>query len=179
MPPPAPPYGPALRQPDQTSCGAACVVVAELLRSSSAAEPTAATFAREVLDTHRRLVRPVDAVGRAQVPWPPALGTPPWAVANALQRIEGVGYRTRLVRWSPSSAYAIVVTAVATHPVALYIGSSLMPRHVVLAVSAGASGLSVYDPASGALITVTQEAFVGSTLRIAGWNVPWFVVAAP
>ncbi|GAA1965418.1 hypothetical protein GCM10009798_27140 [Nocardioides panacihumi] len=173
-----PPYGPALRQPDQTSCGAACVVVAGLLRSPAAA-PTAASFAHDVLDTHRRLVQPVDAVGRAQVPWPPALGTPPWAVAKALQDIEGVPYRTRVARWSASSAYAIVVTAVATHPVALYIGSSLMPRHVVLAVSAGSAGLSVYDPASGGLVTVTQEAFVGSSLRIAGWNVPWFVVAGP
>jgi len=166
-----------LRQPDETSCGAACVVVAGLLRSSGA-EPTAASFARDVLDTHRRLVRPVDSAGRAQVPWPPALGTPPWAVASALQGIEGVAYRARIVRWSASSAYAVVVTALATHPVALYIGSSLMPRHVVLAVSAGASGLSVYDPASGALVTVTQEAFAGSSLRVAGWDVPWFVVAA-
>jgi hypothetical protein len=169
------PYGPTLRQPDQTSCGAACVVAARLLQSPDP-PPTAASFTKEVLETHRRLVRAVDGTGRAQMPWPPALGTPPWAVANALQQIEGVRYATRLARWSRSAAYATAVTAVAKHPVAIFIGSTLTPRHVTLAVSAGSDGLSVYDPASGALVTVTQHAFAGSTLHVAGWDVPWFVV---
>jgi hypothetical protein len=174
------PYGPALRQPDQTSCGAACVVVARLRRAStgSATEdgPGLASFAQEVLETHRRLVRPVDAAGRAQLPWPSALGTPPWAVARALTGIEGVRYRTRVARWSRSTAFATVVTAVATHPVALYIGSSVLPRHVVLAVTAGSEGLSVYDPASGGLVTIPQDWFTAATLHVAGWDVPWFAV---
>jgi hypothetical protein len=170
-----PPYGPTLRQPDQTSCGAACVVVARLLRSPDPA-PSADAFGRDVLDTHRQLVRPSDAGGRAQLPWPPSLGTPPWAVARALSASEGVSYRTRLARWSRSSPYASTVSAVAMHPVALYIGSTTMPRHVVLAVSAGPDGLAVYDPASGRLVTVTRASYVGSHLGIAGWDVPWFVV---
>jgi hypothetical protein len=169
------PYGPTLRQPDQTSCGAACVVVARLLRSEDAA-PTADSFARDVLEEHRRLVRPVAPSGRAQLPWPPALGTPPWAVADALRASEGVGYRTRLARWSRSPLFATAMTAVATHPVALYIGSGLLPRHVVLAVGAGPQGLSVYDPASGGLVTVTQRAFVSGRLAVAGWHTPWFAV---
>jgi hypothetical protein len=65
---------------------------------------------------------------------------------------------------------------VATHPVALYIGSPTLPRHVVLAVSAGSDGLSAYDPASGDLVTITQAAFVSARLRVAGWDVPWFAV---
>ncbi|MDH2413702.1 hypothetical protein [Nocardioides sp. CER19] len=170
-----PPYGPTLRQPDQTSCGAACVVVARLLASPDA-EPTPQSFSREVLDTHRRLVGTVAPGGRAQLPWPSTLGTPPWAVAHALRPIEDVGYGTRLARWSPSAAFATAATAVAQHPVALYIGSSVMPRHVVLAVSAGPDGLSVYDPASGGLSTVGHHAFVSGKLGIAGWDVPWFVV---
>lgn len=171
------PYGPTLRQPDQTSCGAACVVVARMLASPGAA-PTADSFSREVLETHRQLIRPVDSVGRAQIPWPHALGTPPWAVANALREIERTRYVSKVARWSRSAAYTIAVTAVAEHPVALYIGSTMSPRHVVLAVSAGSDGLSVYDPASGRLVTVAQRAFVDSQLRVAGWNVPWFVVSA-
>lgn len=167
-----PPYGPSLRQPDQTSCGAACVVVARMRR-----EPTAPTsFAEEVLDTHRRLVGTVDPGGRAQLPWPPALGTPPWAVARALREIERTRYVARVVRWSRSAAFATTATAVATHPVALYIGSPTLPRHVVLAVSAGSDGLSAYDPASGDLVTITQAAFVSARLRVAGWDVPWFAV---
>jgi hypothetical protein len=169
-----PPYGAALRQPDQTSCGAACVVLARMLRSSAAP----ASFSEEVLDTHRRLVRPLDAAGRAQLPWPPALGTPPWALARALGEIEASRYVTHVARWSRSAAFATVVTAVAMHPAALFIGSTLTPRHVVLAVSAGSDGLSVYDPASGDLVTITQAAFVSARLRVAGWNVPWFAVLA-
>lgn len=172
-----PPFGPTLRQPDQTSCGAACVVVARLLRSADAA-PTPQEFAQEVIDVHRRLVGTVDPSGRAQLPWPPALGTPPWAVARALGAEEGVAYRTRVARWSPSAAYATAVTSVATHPVAVYIGSALTPRHVLLAVSAGADGLSVYDPASGGLVMISQHAFTGASMHVAGWNVPWFVVQA-
>jgi hypothetical protein len=93
-----------------------------------------------------------------------------------LEEIEGVRYGSRVARWSRSTAFATAVTAVAQHPVALYIGSSVSPRHVVLAVSAGSDGLSVYDPASGGLVTVDQRAFTGSKLRVAGWDVPWFVV---
>jgi len=167
-----PPYGPALRQPDQTSCGAACVVVARMLREPSAP----VSFSEEVLATHRQLVGAVDPGGRAQLPWPPALGTPPWAVARALREIERTRYVARVVRWSRSPAFATMVTAVATHPVALYVGSPTLPRHVVLAVAAGSDGLSVYDPASGDLVTVSQAAFVSARLRVAGWDVPWVAV---
>ena len=167
------PFGPALRQPDRTSCGAACVVVARLLHAGTAAP---GSFGDDVLAEHRRLVRAVGAGGRAQLPWPPALGTPPWAVGNALAQIEGVPYRSRVVRWSRGAAYASIVAAVAAHPVALYIGSSVLPRHVVLALSSDASGLSVYDPASGGLVTVPRDWFVDATLHVAGWDVPWFAV---
>lgn len=167
------PFGPTLRQPDQTSCGASCVVVAGLLRSPA---PDLRSFQRDVRDMHRRLVRPADPRGGAQLPWPPALGTPPWAVAHALETIEDVRYRTRIARWSRSAAFALAVTGVATHPVALYIGSRTLPRHVVLAIGATSAGLSVYDPASGGLVTVTQGAFAGATLGVAGWDVPWFAV---
>jgi hypothetical protein len=171
------PFGPTLRQPDQTSCGAACVVVDRLLRTPGAA-PTATSFAQDVLETHRQLVSSSDGRGQAQIPWPSGLGTPPWAVGRALSATEGVPYRTRVARWSASSAFATAVTSVATRPVALYLGSSMIPRHVVLAISAGTDGLSVYDPASGELVTITQAAWVGSRIHVAGWDVPWFVVQA-
>ncbi|SFC74155.1 hypothetical protein SAMN04487968_110131 [Nocardioides terrae] len=172
------PFGAALRQPDQTSCGAACVVVARLLRSPAPPDSPDSpdSFADDVLAEHRRLVRPVGHSGRAQLPWPAALGTPPWAVADALGSIEVVRYRTRLARWSRPSAFSAVSAAVAHHPVALYIGSTTLPRHVVLAIGSSDSGLSVYDPASGGLVTVPRDWFVDATLHVAGWDVPWFVV---
>jgi hypothetical protein len=97
-------------------------------------------------------------------------------VARALGALEGVRYRTRVVRWAPGPAYDAAAAAVARHPVALYVGSPGLPRHVVLAVAAGAEGLSVYDPASGDLRTLGREAFTESALRVAGWDVPWFAL---
>ena len=172
-------FGPALRQPDTRSCGASCVVVARMLRSE--VSPLASAFAHDVLETHRRLTRPTDASGRLQVPWPRALGTPPWAVARALAEVEGVPYAVRLARHDPAGAYAAAADAVAGgrhgHPVAVYVGSPLLPRHVVLALEAAPGGtLRCYDPAAGVLRPASQWAFTHGELHLGGWTHPWFVV---
>lgn len=183
-----PTFGPALRQPDQRSCGAACVVVARMLDDGMLEDGSAgrddrrlaAAFALQVLEAHRRLTGLGGITGRTQLPWPRALGTPPWAVAGALGAIHGVDYRSSLARWDRSDAFDRALTAAARHPVALYVGSPMVPRHVVLAVSAVAPGtdaLRCYDPASGRLVTVTRQAFADATLRLGGWPMPWFVVA--
>lgn len=169
------PFGPTLRQPDATSCGAACVVVARLLHKGLV--PSAAGFTGVVLAEHRRLVGLHDARGRLQVPWPPALGTPPWAVARALSSLSGLTYAIRPVRRARGAAYDAVAAAVVTAPVALYVGSRLLPRHVVLALEVTDAGLRTYDPASGHLVTLTGEAFAGAHLGLAGWDVPWLAVS--
>lgn len=175
------PFGPALRQPDQRSCGAACVVVARMLGDESPGRDDrrlAAAFALEVLTTHGRLTSLGGITGRMQLPWPRALGTPPWAVAGALGAMRGVRYRTSLARWDRADGFDLAVAGVATDPVALYVGSRALPRHVVLAVAAeGTDLLRCYDPADGGLVTVTRESFTGTRLRLGGWPVPWFVVA--
>ncbi|MFT4288860.1 hypothetical protein [Nocardioides sp.] len=164
-------FGPALKQPDQRCCGACCVVVARLLRAAESAGPTRslAGFPAEALATHRRLTSAADGLGGLQLPWPRALGTPPWAIARALGILEGVRYRVRLARWT--SRDDEIAEAVVDHPVAIYVGSPALPRHVTLAIAAEGDGLRVYDPASGGLVTLARDSF-----RVAGWSVPWFVV---
>ena len=83
-----------LRQPDQRSCGAACLVVARMLLDPAYADLAARAFRPEVLGMHGRVTGPVDARGALQVPWPRALGTPPWAVARQLSLDDRAGATT-------------------------------------------------------------------------------------
>ena len=169
-----------LRQPDQRSCGAAVLVVHELLRrpAYAAAAGTPLDFRREVLAMHRRVTSPVDLAGRAQLPWPQALGTPPWAVARQVSATTGVAHGWHWAGPDRSATFDRLVAEVAAgRPVPAYVGSTWIPRHVVLAVSSpGADALRVYEPSSGLLATVTRERFVASRLGLAGWDRPWFVV---
>lgn len=169
------PFGSALRQPDQRSCGAACVVVARMLRSHPLRARLAGSFPAEVMSAHRVLTS-VTGVAGLQLPWPRALGTPPWAVARALAQSEGVPYRTRVVRWSPGAAFDVPAAAVADHPAVLYVGSATLPRHVVLVLARRDDGLDVYDPADGRLHTVTRRDFEQSRLRLGGWPHAWLLL---
>jgi hypothetical protein len=170
-------FGPSLRQPDQRSCGPSCLVVARMVLDPAYAGDAGPRFAEEVLATHRRVTGSRPAAGALQLPWPRALGTPPWAVAHEMGRISGVGYSWRLARWGRGTAYERVLAELSTGlPVPLYVGSTWLPRHVVLALEADAGTVEVYDPARGRLVTVTQEAFTEPALGIGSWNVPWFTV---
>ena len=131
------------RQPDTRTCGPSVVVVARGLASGASAGPE---FASQVLATHRSLNRW----------WPRLLGTTPWAVARAL------GGR---VRWIRGRGWAEVLAAL-PHPTPVYLGSRLLPRHVVLALEARDGVPVVYDPAKGALTPVTASR----------WGTAWFAV---
>ena len=161
-----------LKQPDQRSCGPTSLVAAHLLLDPSY-EP--ASFSDDVLALHRRITGPA-AFGRAQLPWPRALGTPPWAAAHTMTELTGVPHRTHVARWGDRSD-DLVRLAAAGHPCPLYIGDRLLPRHVVLVVAAGADGLQVYNPAHGTLVDVSRDAFETGRLRTTGsWDRPWFVI---
>lgn len=164
-----------LKQPDQRSCGAATLVAARmLLEPGYAATVTADNFDDEVLATHRRVTRPIDARGALQLPWPRALGTPPWAVAHQLSADDPEhSYAARLVL-RRARAYDRLVSAPA--PSALYVGSRWLPRHVVLVVEALPASLRIYEPSRGRLVRVSREDFLRSGLDLAGWRKPWFTV---
>jgi hypothetical protein len=165
------------RQPDRRSCGASVLVVERALRDEGYARvladgPPAAMFRREVLAMHRRITSPVTVTGRLQLPWPRALGTPPWAVAGQLRR-PGRHYVVRWA-WRRTALLARVTAAVrAGNPVPLYVGSRWLPRHVVLVVGVEDDRLSCYEPSSGRLQSATRQQFLDATLTMAGWTRPW------
>ena len=164
-----------LVQPDETTCGPSSVVAAHMLVDDGYRP---ASFSTDVLALHRSLTGSSFA-GQAQLPWPRALGTPPWAVARALQSFSGVAYRTATVRFgSRSSAFSSVISAVtAGRPCPLYVGDAWLPRHVVLAVAAAADGVQVYNPGRGSIDDLSRSSFLAGELTIFGrWTHPWFAV---
>lgn len=176
-----------MRQPDQRSCGPSTLVAARMLLEPSYAEEIRVggedRFGSDVLSTHRRATAAVVA-GRLQVPWPRALGTPPWSLARELSRLSGPAlpatpYRWRVARLQPAAAFERVAHAVeAERPVALYVGNRWLPRHVVLAVGRAAEdALWVYDPARGARVQVTRAAVSSRCLTFGRWDRLWVDVS--
>jgi len=164
-----------LTQPDQRTCGPSSLVAAHMLVDATYRP---ASFSAEVLALHRSLTAPSFA-GQAQLPWPRALGTPPWAAVRAMQTFTGVAYRSDTIRFgSRSSAFSSVVSAVsAGRPCPLYVGDTWLPRHVVLAVGPSADGVLVYNPGHGTISELTRSSFLAGELTIFGsWHRPWFAV---
>ena len=162
-----------LRQPDRRSCGATSLVVARMLVDEAYADVAAGSFRDEVLGMHRRVTGPVDARGAVQLPWPRAIGTPPWAVARQLTATIGGTYDDRLVLRREDAYRRLTGSAL---PAALYVGSTWLPRHVVLVVAADQERLTCYEPSRGARVSVDRTAFAEARLGLAGWARPWFTV---
>lgn len=145
-----------------------------VLDPAYAAAITRDRFRDEVLDLHRQVTRPLDARGALQLPWPRALGTPPWAVARHLSALDPERtYRARLA-FRRSRAFDRLVAA--APPSVLFVGSRWLPRHVVLVVDANPAALRVYEPSRGRLVEVAREELVRARLDLAGWRKPWFTV---
>jgi hypothetical protein len=132
---------------------------------------------------HQHVTGLADTSGKPQIPWPRKYGTPPWAVARQLSGTPAADgtratYGWHLARTSLPSAYQRLLDAARAGRVSsVFIGSTWLPRHVVLVVDATSSGsLHVYDPARGELEELDRLAFQGSRIDIAGWDVAWFVV---
>lgn len=166
-------------QPDQRSCGAAVLVAAQLLAATPDARRAATPewFRTEVLALHGRITSVKDVGGRWQVPWPRMIGTAPWAIAHHLSVVTGRPHHTRLVVNRDTAFEQILTAATNGSPVPLYVGNRWLPRHVVLVTGyRPKDALRCYDPARGAVVTVTREAFVSGRLALARWNRPWFTI---
>jgi hypothetical protein len=163
-------------QPDPRSCGPASLVVARALLDDAYAVSMAApeAFRDEVLALHRRVTGWRDARGRIQPPWPRALGTPPWAAARELAALTGTPYVVRFADFDR------VAAATAAGPVAVYVGSRWLPRHVVLARDVADGALRVYQPGVGRMVRLDRDAFDGDRAGVTGWPRVWFsVLPAP
>lgn len=197
-----------LRQRSGTTCGSACLVTARALADPvyalwllegfdartgrHAAADLGERFAAAERVVHARTTAPVLPGGRWQVPWPRALGTPPWAVATELTRIWGgvpadgragpaARFRTRLVDPDDegsrrTAAEAVAAAAAGGRVAALFVGDGATPRHVTLAVGAEGPVLAVYEPGSGDVVHVPSAELVGGRTVLGGWDRLWAVV---
>lgn len=116
-----------------------------------------------------------------QVPWPQALGTPPWGAAHEMTRITGRRYRARCVGPDSPTARAagydaVERTVAAGRTAPMFVGDGASPRHVVLAVGHDDDALHLYEPASGEMVTLPRDQYVDGGFVVAGWTVPWAVV---
>ena len=166
-------------QPDQTTCGPTCLVVARILADEEYAAKASEleTFRAEVLALHKKVTSLRDTSGRMQLPWPPFFGTPPWAVARQMETITGVSFDSDLVVSGRGSAYDRIAAATAEgHRVPVFVGNRWLPRHVVLALGVVDDALRFYEPAKGRLVDVSRASFADARLGLAGWDRPWFLV---
>ena len=174
----------AFVQPDQTTCGSATLVVARMLNDPGYAarvlgsDPAdlRAWFAREALSMHRRTNRC----------WPLFWGTTPRAVARQMSRrvdgsgVAGAAYFVRYVDAKDrGGVFDAITRAVGDgHATPVYTydvrnGRRLSGAHVTLAIQTSGAGLLIYDPARGAIVAVTRQAFCDARLEGAlGWDRP-------
>lgn len=188
-------------QPDQTTCGSSSLVMSRMRNDPAYAmwiltgynpetgetappgQTAADRFADESKEMHVRTNLPADRDGDLQFPWPPQIGTQPWALANEMSAEGGSGV--------PGTEYDVRVTdpdhrgttydeiAAASedgHTVPLYIGDTTRPGHVVLVTGSDGGTLTLYEPANGETVTVSRDDFVNGDLGVAGWDEPWFAV---
>lgn len=129
----------------------------------------------------------VGAGGSLQLPWPRALGTPPWGARHEIEfgaAAPGAAYEVTWLRHRGRAglerAYAALLARVRDgRPALLYIGNPRLPRHVLLVMPPTADqDLDVYEPSIGRVVDLPRQAFVDRRLRLAGWDVPWAVVWA-
>lgn len=118
------------------------------------------------------------------LPWPRALGTPPWGAAR-VARFPGVSYRSVLVDDTrPGEVEGALARAGRALdrgvPVPLYAGGDLamgpaaaIPRHVVLLTGRTSDGFTVYEPSSGRLLPLTTDQVTspgGPVPALGGWS---------
>ncbi|MFN8044893.1 MAG: hypothetical protein U0Q08_02390 [Dermatophilaceae bacterium] len=191
--------GPTQQSP--LTCGSACLTVARMLVDPVFAgwirtgqprlpgAPGGATEGERFAAYERVVMRRTNALFprglRPSLPWPHALGTPPWGAKRELEfgaSRSGTRYRVEVLRPDDADTlregYDRLVDVVAEgEPGLLYVGTDLLPRHVVLVLPGdGDRTLDVYDPDSGRVSHLRRDAFVEHRLELAGWDVPWMAI---
>lgn len=191
-------HGPT--QQSQVSCGAACLTVARMRVDPAfsrwildgigpqAGDARAATTDKRFALSERTVMGRTNSLfgpgRRLQLPWPRALGTPPWGALAELEHgaaLPGTRYELRAVRAVGPVALGAVFDTIARRvrdgrPVLLYVGNAVLPRHVTMALVAEGDTLGVYDPSSGRVERVTRAQFTKCQVDLGGWRRPWFVI---
>lgn len=189
------------RQQSPTTCASACATVARMLVDApfarwvvdGAGQPVpgaegkdqAERFAAWERSVHERTNAWRAPDGRVHLAWPRSLGTPPWGLKHELENggsRAGTRYRVVPVRGHAEETLRaryrrLLDLVVEGEPAALYVGNALLPRHVTLLLPGERRcALGVYEPHSGAVLALDEEAFVQRRLDLGGWSVPWVLV---
>ncbi|MBK8733469.1 MAG: hypothetical protein IPL93_11580 [Actinomycetales bacterium] len=191
---------PAPRQAGPDDCGPTALTVARMLVDpdfnawvsadgpahgfSSGGTTPPSRFTAYVGQVHRRATSVVGPSGALQLPWPRALGTPPWGVCRELEllaRPRGARYRAVLVRWMSQPRRERLLQHLAGHlsdgrPGALFVGSPGLPRHVGLIVPGGEVP-AIYDPGHGTVTGWEVDALASGRADIGGWPELWWLIA--
>jgi hypothetical protein len=145
----------------------------------------AARFAAYEMIVHRRTNSITAGGRRLNLPWPRALGTPPWGAKKELEfgaARRGTAYDIEVLRPRTPGAlgrsYDRLLGLVADgEPALIYAGDGLLPRHVCLILpDRGDGNLEVYEPSGGRVRELSRAEFVTHRLGLGGWNVPWLSV---
>lgn len=155
---------------------------------ATVAEASGARWAAVQLALHHRSTARAVA---GLLPWPRALGTPPWGAARTA-RFPGVRYRSVMVADTRADEVAAVLARLddaLDHgvPVPLYSGGDLrggasaaLPRHVVLAVGRTPDGYRVYEPGAGAVLPLPRAVLLhpdGPVPALGHWtHLTWAVL---
>lgn len=188
-------------QQSSVSCGAACLTVARMMIdpaftawiTEGVAGPGIATDPRrpnERFAEHERAVlartngvRPRGLTW--QVPWPTALGTPPWGALGELEHgaaAPGTHYQIGVLRGLTGRRLREGVEHVLARvepgaPALLYVGNELLPRHVVLAFAdEQRPQVRLYDPGDGRAGLPGLTALERGQFAMSGWSTPWLAV---
>lgn len=189
------------RQQSATTCGSACATVARMLVDAPFARwvvhgeghPVPGAEGSTQTERFASWERTVQARtngwaapgGGLAMAWPRALGTPPWGLKYELEHGSSrVGTRYRLVsvrghsQESLRARYRRLTDLVVDgEPAALYVGNALLPRHIVLVVPGARPGeLTAYEPSSGRVLPLAEDAFATRRLDLGGWSIPWILI---
>ena len=195
------PTGHHLKQPDDTSCGSASLVMSRMVNNPAYAmwvmtgyDPATGDqaphdqsaqdrFDAESLAMHDRTNALHDRDGDLQAPYPEIIGTQPWAVAHEMSAAGGSGipgaeYDVTVVDPDDRGATfdAIVAASEDGHTVPVFVGDHTRPGHIALVTGSDGDGVTVYDPGHGEHRTVSRAEFEAGRVHVGTWDEPWFAV---
>lgn len=191
--------GPIQQSP--VTCGSACLTVARMLVNPDFARwivsgegarvdaPDGASEAERFAGYERVVMKRTNGLfaggHRVNLPWPHALGTPPWGAKKELEfgaARTGTQYESLVLGLRSPAALGrcfdrLVEVVAEGEPALLYIGNQWSPRHVTLVLPGdGDALLDVYEPGSGVVDQLRRDRFTARSLQLAGWDVPWIAV---
>ena len=167
----------ALTQRDGTSCGAAVAVVAGALLDAGHIGALTGPAGRARFDAEQARVH-----ASANRVWPRALGMTPAGLARAISThvtARGRRYRYRTPWGWGDRVGEAMAQAAAGWPVAMLVGR-VLPRHWVLIVGVDEGVLTCYEPSSGAVREVSEDAVRRARISGLGYPRPFaFVLPGP